>query len=178
MSELEKKFKEYLGIRAWEKSNLILAHDLAEIAAKHYVNCDECMKLCGENAELKKQLADIKYLSRKEVNSALWDYINDVCYENDDIVLKNPNHKCYEERICSLAIPKQKYLDRNELRNLIFKYPADEIDEKELFNDICKLALPTREKIFEILEKHSSACAIWYTSFPDIVSEILGGDNE
>jgi len=63
MSELEKKFKEFLIKHIQVSDSTMtkgeakaLAHDLAEIAEKYYVNCDECMKLCGENAELKKQI--------------------------------------------------------------------------------------------------------------------------
>ena len=56
MSELEEKFYNWLMLNYCvpikpEK----IAYDLAEIAEKYYVNCDKCLELCNENAELKKQ---------------------------------------------------------------------------------------------------------------------------
>ena len=148
MSELEKKFKEFL-IKHKQVSNSTitigeakaLAHDLVEIAEKENKRLRNAIKeyldkniatdekleelqhkvrkairqdenLIKENTKLKKQIENIKYLDRKKVNSILWDYINDVCYENDDIVLKNPNHVLYENRLCNFAIPtKQKVIE-------------------------------------------------------------------
>jgi len=61
MSELEKKFMEYLekkyklGGHKYSKLLKKQIKDFAEIAAKYYVNCDKCLELCKENAELRKQ---------------------------------------------------------------------------------------------------------------------------
>ncbi len=47
-----------------------------------------------------------------------------------------------------------KYLDKNKVWDLVFKYPADEIDEKELINAICNLAIPiTKDKANKIVDK-------------------------
>ena len=88
---------------------------------------DRIQQLQKENAELKKQ------------NELMNCTINEMSYEIE----------CHKKQITDI-----KYLDRGKLRNLIFKYPADEINEKELIDDICKLALPIREKIIEVLEKY------------------------
>jgi len=79
MSELEKKFYNWLMLNYCvpikpEK----IAKDFAEIAAKHYVNCDKCLELCNENVELKKKLAItkekiIKVLEKHSHQSIIYD---------------------------------------------------------------------------------------------------------
>ena len=68
-----------------------------------------------------------------------------ICRRVELILINNKLQK--ENAELKKQIEDIKYLDRGKLRNLIFKYPADEINEKELINNICKLALPSEEKI-------------------------------
>lgn len=56
-------------------------------------------------------------------------------YNYCDLVLKNSELE-KETADLKAKLDNVKYLDRDTICNLIFKYPADEINEKELINDL------------------------------------------
>ena len=144
MSELEKKFKEYMSNR-WgiiSKQSEIIAYDLAEIADKYWLS-----KL----KRMKKQLLPEKI---REAYKLPLEKIELMQKENAELKQQTIGMAKHIDEL-EHDISEIKYFDRCELRNLIFKYPADEINEKELLDDICKLALPTREKIIEVLKRYS-----------------------
>ena len=172
MQELEKKFYNWLMLNYYvpikpEK----IAKDFAKIAAKHYVNCDKCLELCNENAELKERIENIKYLDYKEVEKAINDNVTIPVIDYDDDgnktqIGKELNHKNCITSICSLAIPITKEKIMKVLKNRdIYKIYS-------LWQMLCHYA-NFREKM---IDKE-------ITDFADnmvkkIASEIIGDDNE
>ena len=120
MSELEKKEPTNQAMKDWS---------MKEIPLKEY------NKLIKENTELKKQIADIKYLDRGEVEKIMMNFAHDCGGTSILISLKEK----YITAICSLAIPESP-------RNLTKEELAKE--EKYEKDDYKTFAIPiTKEKI-------------------------------
>jgi len=156
MSELEKKFYEYLvdvqDIEVDESDDKfeLWAEDLVEIAAKYYVNCDKCLELCNENAELKQQKADIKYLDYGEVKTMLL------------------NHILTKEEPDEINISFRSKVDGKKYGIITSIY--------DLAAHICNLAIPiTKEKIIKVLENYQGG--IPFNSYKNEFDEFYLNDD-
>jgi predicted RNase H-like nuclease (RuvC/YqgF family) len=148
-------------------------------------------QLQQENQALKKQVGkrDKKIVELMQDINNLDEGIHnhkDPHWKMWEIVLADKDKKIKE---LEKQLSEIKYLDRRNVWELIDKYKIRIIDDKGFVSDICSLALPTRERIVEVLEKHlcikrqyedEGVEVTWTnTDAPDIeaiASEILGDD--
>ncbi len=127
VNSLEDKIKEYLDTTKKIFTNE-QAHDIAEIAEKENAETfvtlgnvrigtrtkNKISKLEKENAELKQQLADIKYLDRDEVEKIIEEFIKNTSGCSNSLLEDVEDLKHYESiaitAICNLAYDKNKII--------------------------------------------------------------------
>ena len=143
MSRLEKNvLDDYDELMNFEHDTIgDLKYDLNSLKIR-----DRIAELQKENTMLVKENKEALEMVEKLMND---NTELEATLDDNTLQIKNTIELEKENAELKEQIEGIKYLDRSKLRNLIFKYPADEINEKELLDDICKLALPTREKIME-----------------------------
>jgi len=73
----------------------------------------------GKNRQRVEQLATnllakLQVLKREKIKDILWDYICNICEENDNVELDNPNRNYYVDQICQL-IPEGEIIAEGKI---------------------------------------------------------------